>query len=70
MYKTMPVSDLYFRIYNVYHINDKYAKCKVMYFYKSNNNICTWLNPDNRPKTYKISRLVYDNMVDYHKEAA
>lgn len=58
---TIHPSDLMFKVYKVYHKSDTYVKCKVMYFYKSSGDICYWLNPEGKPKTYKIIRSVYDN---------
>lgn len=64
-FQTIHPSDLYFKIYKVYHKNADYVKCKVLYFYKSSNNVCYWLNPSGRPKTCKLIRNVYDNYAPY-----
>lgn len=65
MYQTIHPSSLYFRIYKVFHKSDTYIKCKVLYFYKSNNEICTWLNPESKPKTYKLDLKTYNNYTIY-----
>lgn len=64
---TIHPSDLYFKIYKIYHKSDDYVKCKILYFYKSNNNICYWLNPSGRPRNFKIIRNVFDNYTVYNK---
>jgi hypothetical protein len=66
MYGTIHPSDLYFHIVKVYHKSEKYVKCKMLFFYKSNNDICYWLNPGGRAKTYKINRNAFDNYVRYN----
>ena len=65
MFKTIHPSDLFFEIYAIYSKTDEYVKCTVLYFYKSNNQICRWLNPSGRPKKFKINRTVYDSYVNY-----
>ena len=65
MYLTVYPSDLYFKIQKIYHKSDDYVKCKMLFFYKSNNEVCQWLNPNFAPKNYKISRKVFDNYVRY-----
>ena len=65
---TIHPSDLFFKIYKVHHKGDKYVKCEVMYFHKSSGNICYWLNPEGRPKNFKLIRSVYDNYTEYRPE--
>jgi len=65
MYLTAHRSDLFFRICRIYHINDKYVKCKVLYFYKSSKDICYWTNPTGRPKNFKLLKNVYDSFRPY-----
>lgn len=67
MYLTASNSDIFFRIYKVYHKNDEYVKCKVLYFYKNSGMIVPWLNPEGRPKNYKLIRNVYDSFIEYKR---
>ena len=40
-------SDLYVKVYKVHNISERTGKIKmrVSIFYKSNDNLCTWLTP-------------------------
>lgn len=67
MLLTATNSDIYFKICKVYHKSDDYVKCKVLYFYKSNDQVVGWLNPELRPKNYKLLRSVYDHFIPYNK---
>ena len=65
--RTVVNSDLYFKIHKIYHINKEgnYVKCKVTYYYKSNDEVCLWLNPGGVPKNYKLIHTVYENFIPW-----
>jgi hypothetical protein len=63
---TIHPSDLYCVIKKIHYKGEKYVKCKAMYFYKSSNEICYWLNPQGRYKNFKIIRSVYDNYTPHN----
>lgn len=65
--KTKHNSDLYMDIKKVHYIGEKYVKCKVLFFYKSNKNICYWLNPEGKTKSFKLIKSVYDSLEDYNE---
>ena len=63
--QTTTNSDLKWIVYRVHYKGDFYVKVKLLFFYKSNNDICLWLNPIGKPKSFKILRENYDNWEDF-----
>ena len=54
--KTIPSSDLYWRVIKIHHVSKEYVKVKIIFFYKSNDEVCYWLNPQGKAKGFKINR--------------
>jgi len=58
---TLSNSDLFWKIYKVHHKSENYVKLKIMFFYKSSNDICWSLNPQGSPRNFKVIRSKYDS---------
>lgn len=64
---TPTTSDLYLVVHKVYHISEEknYIKLKATIKYKSNDEVCYWLNPLGRAKTFKLDLNTYNSFVKY-----
>lgn len=53
---TTSQNSLYWKVYKVHYINKvkNYVKLKALFFYKSNDGICYWMNPEGKPKNFKL----------------
>ena len=58
-------SDLYWKIIKIHYDGDKYVKAKLLFFYKSSNQICYWLNPEGVPKNFKIIKEKFNSWRSY-----
>lgn len=58
-------SDLFWKVYKIYNINNTHVKAKIMFFYKSNNNIVWHLNTEGKPKDFKIIKEVANEWTQY-----
>jgi len=65
---SLPYSDLYWRVYKVHHVGETHIKLKMITYYKSNNQICTWLNPQNKAKNFKVIKTVAKHWEGYEKK--
>lgn len=59
-------SDLFWKVYKVHHIGKYYIKAKIMFFYKSSDNIVWHLNKEGKAKNFKIIREVAENWKPYN----
>ena len=59
--KTVTNSGLMWRVFKIHHIGEKYVKASILFFYKSTGDVCYWLNPEGKPKNFKILKDVYDH---------
>ena len=65
---SLPYSDLYWRVYKVHHIGETHIKLKMTVFYKSSDEICTWLNPGYKAKNFKVIKKVAQYWKSYEKK--
>lgn len=54
-------SDLKWRVYKTHYVGLDYVKVKLLFFYKSNGSVCRWLNPEDKPKNFKVIREKYND---------
>lgn len=59
-------SDLFWKVYKVYYIGKNLVKLKIMFFYKSTNNIVWHLNYEGKPKNFKILKKVSQHWETYN----
>ena len=64
---TLPQSALFWKVDKVFYVGEKHIKLKMLVFYKSNRNICQWLNPTLRSKKFKVIKEIAESWEKYEK---